>query len=100
MSKEAVLAVLHRAAEDISFYSRLSEEGSKALLDYDLIWQEQAALVCGDLRWLESYIGKLDAKIVEKVVIPRLSRERWGDPGVPLSASIQQKIKANQIAFL
>ena len=100
MSKEAVLAVLRRASEDISFYSRLSEEGSKALLDYDLIWQEQAALTCGDLRWLESYIGKLDSKIVEKVIIPLLSRERWWDPEIPLSPPIRQKMEVNQIAFL
>jgi len=44
MSKEAVLAVLERAAEDISFYGQLSEDYAKALQDYDLTGEERAAL--------------------------------------------------------
>ncbi len=49
MSKEAVLAVLARAAEDITFYGQLTEDYAKALQDYDLTGEEQAALISGDV---------------------------------------------------
>ena len=63
MSKEAVLAVLERAAEDITFYSQLAEDYAKALEDCDLTREERAALAGGDVRWIESHIGrKLDCK--------------------------------------
>ena len=78
MSKEAVLVVLERAAEDITFYGQLAEDYAKALQDYDLTWEERAALASGDVRWIESHIGrKLDEGIMAKVMIPLLSRERW-----------------------
>ena len=78
MSKEAVLAVLERAAKDITFYSQLAEDYAKALQDYDLTREEQAALISGDVRWIESRIGrKLDERLMTKVMIPLLSREKW-----------------------
>ncbi len=78
MSKEAVLAVLGRATEDITFYSQLAEDYAKALQDYDLTRQEQAALISGDVRWIESHIGrKLDEGLMTKVVIP-CSHKRSG----------------------
>ena len=78
MSKEAVLAVLEMAAEDITFYSQLVEDYAKALQDYDLTREEQAALISGDVRWIESSIGrKLDERLMTKVLIPLLSREKW-----------------------
>ncbi len=78
MSKEAVLAVLERAAKDITFYSQLAEDYAKALQDYDLTREEQAALISGDVRWIESRIGrKLDERLMTKVLIPLLSREKW-----------------------
>lgn len=78
MSKEAVLAVLERAAEDITFYSQLAEDYDKALEDGDLTREERAALAGGDVRWIESHIGrKLDERLMTKVMIPLLSREKW-----------------------
>lgn len=78
MSKETVLAVLERAAEDIAFYGRLAEDYTKALQDYDLTSEERVALGYGDVRWIESHIGrKLDEQIMMKVMIPLLSREKW-----------------------
>ena len=75
MSKEAVLAVLERAAEDITFYGQLFEYPAKVLPDYDLTGEERAALVTADVRWIESYIGrKLDERLMAKVLIPLLSR--------------------------
>jgi hypothetical protein len=78
MSKEAVLAVLQRAAEDITFYGQMAEDYTKALRDYDLTWEERAALGSGDVRRLESHIGgKLDEHMTTKVLMPLLSREKW-----------------------
>ena len=78
MSKEVVLAVLERAVEDISFYSQLAEDYAKALQDYDLTSEEQVALGYGDVRWIESHIDrKLDERLMTKVMIPLLSREKW-----------------------
>lgn len=78
MSKEAVLAVLQRAADDITFYGQLAEDYAKALQDYDLTSEERVALANGDVRWIESHIGrKLDDQVMTKVLIPLLSREKW-----------------------
>jgi len=78
MSKEAVLAVLERAAEDTTFFGQLSEEYAKALEGYDLTQEEQVALATGDVRWVETHINrKLDERLMTKVLIPLLSRERW-----------------------
>jgi len=78
ISKEALLAALERAADDSSFLRRLVEDGSMALEDYDLTWEEKAAVCSGDVQWLEPYIGqKLDERLVKRVLIPMLSGERW-----------------------
>lgn len=78
MSSEAVQAVLQRAAENITFYSQIAEDCTKALKDYDLTWEERAALASGDMRRLESHIGgKLDEQMMTKVLTPLLSREKW-----------------------
>jgi len=80
MSKEAVLAVLERAAEDSAFYSQLASitlygAAAEALQDYDLTWEERAALISGDVRWIEAHIGKkLNEQLMTKVLIPLLSR--------------------------
>lgn len=46
--------------------------------EYELTSEEQAALASGDVRWIESHIGKkLNEQLMTKVMIPLLSRERW-----------------------
>jgi len=78
MSKEAVLAVLKRATEDISFYGQLAEDYAAALKEYDLTLQETIAIGTGDVRWIESHIdAKVDQRLMERVFIPLLSREQW-----------------------
>jgi len=76
MSKEAVLAVLERAAEDDSFLAHLADDSAKALKDYGLTWEEAAALSSGDVRWIEAHVGKLDARL-SKWLDCRLQQERW-----------------------
>ena len=75
MSHEVMLEVLERAAADITFYSQLYENGSSALEGLDLIKEEKVALICGDVKFIESHTGrKLDEKLMERVLIPLLSR--------------------------
>ena len=74
--RDAVMAVLNRAAEDTGFIAELSEEGSEALRDYTLSWEEKAALVSGDQAWLEAHFGKLNEK--QRTWLEcRLEQERW-----------------------
>ena len=78
MSKEAILTILERAAEDNSFFSQLSQDYPVALKEYDLTPQEVLAIGTGDVRWIESQIGvPIEQHIMDKVFIPILSRENW-----------------------
>lgn len=74
--REAVMAVLNRAAEDAEFIEELSEKGSEALRGYALSWEEKAVLASGDTAWLEAHFGKLNEK---QRTWPkcRLEQERW-----------------------
>lgn len=74
--KEAIIAALKRASEDSTFIARLSELGSKALDEYTLSPTEKAALVSGDVNWLEKHLGKLDQKLSTWLDC-RLQQERW-----------------------
>jgi hypothetical protein len=70
--------VLERAADDISFFGQLSEDHTMALKDYKLTWVERVALTTGDVGLLERLTGrKLDERVMDRVIIPLLSRERW-----------------------
>ncbi len=78
MSREAVLTVLERAAEDTSFFSLLAQDYATALKEYELTSEERVALSTGDVRWIESHIGTpIEQQLMERVFIPLLSRERW-----------------------
>ena len=74
--REAVIAVLERAAREPEFIVRLTEEGSRALKEYDLSSEERAALISGDIRWIEQHVGKLNER--QKTWLEcRLQQERW-----------------------
>ncbi|MFQ6035719.1 MAG: hypothetical protein ACE5NM_07715 [Sedimentisphaerales bacterium] len=76
MSRESVLAVLDRAGDDYNFIAELTDHGSEALREYDLTWEEAAALVSGDIRWIEAHVGKLTDK--QKTWLNcRLQQEKW-----------------------
>ena len=72
----AVLAVLDRAAQDNAFLARLAESPAEALKDYGLTSEEKAALSSGDIRKIESWVGKLDERLRTWLIL-RLSQEKW-----------------------
>jgi len=78
MSKEAMEKVLKRAASDITFFGQLANDPQVALKDFNLTSEEGVALTIGDVGFIESHTGKkLEEKVMKKVIIPLLSRERW-----------------------
>ncbi len=73
---KAVLAVLDRASQDNAFFARLAENPAEALKEYDLTPDERAAIASGDIRKIESWVGKLDERL-KKWLIARLQQEKW-----------------------
>lgn len=71
-----MLRVLDRAAEDDSFIAQLAYHGDQALQAYNLTWQEKAALLSGDIAWIEARLGKLNARLRTWLEC-RLQQEIW-----------------------
>lgn len=71
-----VLAVLDRAAQDNKFLAQLAENPVEALKNYDLTAEEKAAIGSGDIRKIESWVGKLDERL-KTWLIARLAQEKW-----------------------
>ena len=76
VNKEEILRVLVRAAEDNDFIARLTHRGDEALEPYGLNWREKAALLSGDIRWIEARLGKLNARL-RTWLDCRLQQEIW-----------------------
>lgn len=75
--REAVLAILARAADDSQFMAELAENPAKALAGYySLTHQELAALVSGDIKKIEGWLGKLDKRHATWLW-SRLGQEKW-----------------------
>lgn len=61
--REAILAVLARAADDSEFLARLADNPAEALTEYYTLTQEElAALASGDIKKIEGWLGKLDKR--------------------------------------
>lgn len=71
-----VLRVLRRAADDPDFIAQLTYRGSEALAGYHLTWEEKAALLSGNILWIQRHVGKLDEQL-ETWLWCRLSQEIW-----------------------
>ena len=75
--REAILAVLARAADDSKFLARLADNPHEALSEYyTLTSEELAALASGDIKKIESWVGKLDQRHATWLWC-RLSQEKW-----------------------
>jgi hypothetical protein len=75
--KEQVLAVLKRAATESEFLARLADVPQEALKEYySLTSEESAALASGDIKKIESWVGKLDKELATWLWC-RLSQENY-----------------------
>lgn len=73
----AVLAVLDRAAQDNEFFAWLAENPAEALKEYNLSAEERAAIMSGDIRQIEAWVGKRLDERLRKWLIARLQQEKW-----------------------
>jgi len=70
-------AVLERAASESDFLAKLVEDPHEALKEYyALTTEERAALASGDIRKIESWVGKLDRDLATWLWC-RLCQEKW-----------------------
>jgi hypothetical protein len=76
IQKREVSQVLNRAAEDSVFWKSLMENGSIALMGYQLSMEAKAAIVSGDLKWINENVGELTQKQL-MFIYKRLEREAW-----------------------
>ena len=75
--REAILAILARAADDSEFLARLADNPAEALAEYyTLTHKELAALASGDIKKIEGWLGKLDKRHATWLWC-RLSQEKW-----------------------
>ncbi|MBA7553822.1 hypothetical protein ES705_46421 [subsurface metagenome] len=82
MSTKVMLEVLEKAADNSEardkFLLGVVERGSASLEGLGLTQEERAAIISGDVQFIESRIGrKLEKKLIDEVMIPLLSRERY-----------------------
>ncbi|GEM_PF-1923424 len=74
--REEILSVLERAASDPGYIAQLTYNPSKALEGHTLSQAAKGALACGDVRWIEARVGKLDARL-RTWLDCRLQQEIW-----------------------
>ena len=75
--REAILAVLAKAADDKEFVARLAEDPARELMDYYTLTKEElAALISGDIKKIEKWVGKLDKRHAAWLW-GRISLEKW-----------------------
>jgi hypothetical protein len=76
LDRKEILRVLDRAASDNGFIAQLTYRGSDALQGYHLTNEAKAALLSGDIRWIEAHAGELDARLSTWLWC-RLQQEIW-----------------------
>ena len=76
-NREIILEILARAADDSQFMAQLADDPGVALSQYyTLTHEELAALMSGDMKKIESWVGKLDKRHATWLWC-RLSQEKW-----------------------
>ncbi|MBN2035078.1 MAG: response regulator [Deltaproteobacteria bacterium] len=76
IQRREVLRVLDRTSQDLHFWRDLMQAGSEVLTDYHLSSEAKAAIVSGDLRWINENVGELTQKQL-MFIYKRLEREAW-----------------------
>ncbi|MGA1826346.1 MAG: response regulator [bacterium] len=75
--EKIVLQILDRTADDPDFFDQLyMGSGSDALKEYDVSHEAKAAILSGDVKWIENNVGKLTEKQM-MVLLRRLEMEIW-----------------------
>jgi len=75
-SRPILVEVLDDIADNPSLIARLSSKGSQALSRYNLTLVEKAAIISGDIGWIESHVGLL-TEHQKKWLKCRLEQENW-----------------------
>lgn len=76
IQRREVTRILDRTTQDRAFWKELMEMGSEALRSYHLSNEAKAAIVSGDLRWINQNVGELTQKQL-MFIYKRLEREAW-----------------------
>jgi DNA-binding NtrC family response regulator len=76
IQRREVSRVLDRTTQDRAFWRELMEMGSEALKGYHLSNEAKAAIVSGDLGWINRNVGELTQKQL-MFIYKRLEREAW-----------------------
>lgn len=75
--KELILSILARAANEKEFMAQMAADPGEALDEYyTLTTEEKAALISGDIKKVEGWVGKLDSHLATWLWA-RLSQEKW-----------------------
>lgn len=74
--RDEILRVLKRAALDDDFVAQLTHQGGRALRGYNLSREAKAALLSGDVAWVEARVGRLGAGL-RTWFDCRLQQEKW-----------------------
>lgn len=76
IQKREVIRALTRVSQDEAFWNDLLENGSAALKGYNLSSRAKAAIISGDLNWIQQNVGRLTGRQLEWIRA-RLEMERW-----------------------
>ena len=76
IQRREVIRVLDKAYQDMDFWQELMKNGSEALQDYRLSSTAKAAIISGDLNWIQLNIGELTEQQL-MFIYKRLEREAW-----------------------
>ena len=76
IQKREVAEVLNRTGDDSKFWLSLMENGSQVLKTYTLSSEAKAAILSGDLGWINRNIGELTQKQL-MFIYKRLESEVW-----------------------
>ena len=74
--RNMIISVLERAAYNETFRTALLFSGTNVLEEYELTGQEKAALISGDIRWIEKNMGPLTPD-KKDWLLHRLEAEVW-----------------------
>ncbi len=76
IQRREVMRVLNRTADDKIFWHDLMESGAEALEEYNLTSEAKAAILTGDLRWINEHVGELTQKQL-LFLYKRMEMEIW-----------------------